>query len=450
MARYSKDKLFFLPVRAEVREMDEVTLTEAGVKEAIHAALAKQQTLTQATAARMIDQNERPYMLQVVAWMCHAPEPNRNNEGFRPQDLELLAQNGLFQAPYFGAVDENHDFLPRGAWYSAEWAYDETAKQYGLLVKGAIWAWAYPEFADKLLRQQAEKGFLDFSMACFYKASEEKVWSDGRRYREIQHPIFVACSAITEGLPGDPNANGVTLVGGDWFDAHQVGEMLKARLTEADLLEETDMEELMQKIEALLGEQKAELQPLIDAVAKLAKAEEDLTAATATIQALTDEKTALEGTVAALTGEKETLEGTLATVTTEAATAAKGLEAAQATITDLTAEAESLRAFKGEIEAKEAEAAQAAKIEARKAEIPEVVMASLDLEKDEDKALFDGWMTQSDEQFEATKRTLSLASARKTHADRSAAEGELPGTAAKGEGNFAINRWRGRTTKKTK
>jgi FtsZ-binding cell division protein ZapB len=446
MARYNKDNLLLLPVHARVEEME---ITEGDVQTAIAAALEKQGGIT-AAALSPVGPNGRPRMLQLVAWMCHAPAPNSNNEAFRPQDLERLVRDGLFTSPYFGIFDENHDLSPRGTIYSAEWAYDEAAKEYGLLIKAAIWAHRFPDFVDKLLRQQEELGHVNVSMMCLFLESEQKVWSDGRTYREIHDPVFIACSAITDGQPGDANANGLTFLDGDWWDSEQVADMLKRSFAnEAENPEEVDMKELIAKIEGLLADQKAELTPLVEAVARLASVETELSTATAAVTAAATKVTELEQSVATLTTEKATLTSANEGLVTEANTAKAALEGAQTTVAALTTEVETLRSFKAEVDTKQVEAARAARVTARTAEIPQVVMASLDLEKnDADKTLYNEWMDMPEEKWATDKRLLAMASGRKSHAERSSLEGLLSGNTDRAEGDYAIDAFRNKGGKK--
>lgn len=436
-------KLLLTPVRATISALD---LSEATVREAINAAVAKQQNIKSITSALApITSDGKPMMLQISAWIVHAPKPNENNQGFRSDDLMRIAQAGLFQAPYFGMIDLDHDWTPRGVWYSAEWAYDAQADSWGLLAKGAIWAWKFPEIAEYLMKRQSVVGYVDVSMGALYLHSEPKVWEDGRQYEEIHDPVFVATSVLTK-QPADPAAQGLVVLDGGTETNDILTQILKASadagVSPED--EEINMDELMKKIEALLGEQKAELQPLIDAVAKLAKAESDLAEAATARETAEGQVAELTATVATLTSEKTELTATIATLSGEKGTAEAALEGAQTTIASLNEQVETLTAFKAEIDAKVAEAAKAEKLAARKAEIPEVVMASMDLEKDDDKSLFEGWMAQTDEQWDATKRVLALASNRKSHAERSEAEGNLSGASDKGDNKFAINRWKRR------
>jgi hypothetical protein len=370
-------------------------------------------------------------------------------------------QEGLFRAPYFGAFDENHDFKPRGTIYSAEWAYDPAAESYGLLIKVAIWAWAFPEFAQRLLDQQGQQGYVNVSMACLYLDSEQKVWTDGRAYREIHNPVFLACSAITQGKPGDSLANGyVWLNGGPDAIEGAIQNVIKASLdNEAGNYEEAEMKELMEKIEGLFGEQKAELQPLLEAVAKLdklAEAEAALATAQAEVTRLTTElaeakKAAPPKNDPDNDGDDDSNDPTdkndakkakadLASAQNELETAKVTLSAAQDALQSATAELETLRAFKAEVETKERQAAQAAQVAARTAEIPEHIATALKKQENGEQILSE-WMEQSTEKWEVTKAMFSLVTPKPSMAERSERQGILPNIESSEGGEYAISRW---------
>jgi hypothetical protein len=110
--------------------------------------------------------NGKPRTLKLTAWIAHAPKPNLNRDAFNEADLQKAVENGLFQAPYCGMVDYNHDFTAYGAWYSAKYAFDPVAGQQGILAEGFIYAWRYTELADLMLAMQQRQGHIDVSMAC--------------------------------------------------------------------------------------------------------------------------------------------------------------------------------------------------------------------------------------------------------------------------------------------
>lgn len=435
MAKYNLDNLKFIQVRATLAEME---LSEESVREAINRAIAqanKREGKEAVAEVGPIGPNDKPRMLQISAFIAHAGPANRNRQAFREADLQRVVSEGLFRAPYFGMIDYNHDFVARGAWYATEWAFDNEAGQYGILAHGAVWAWRYNDIAEEFLAQQARQGFVDVSMSCLYKASDLLHDANGDMYELIHDPIFLTTSLLD--VPkGDVNARGLVSEDPSQSNEDRTTELLKASLAnEAFNVEEDDMEELMKRIEAMFGEQKAELKPLMEALANLPQVEQKLREALAAHESAKARVTELEGQVATLTSEK-------AALTTAKETADVALAAAQKELETLTNEVTELRTFKSGIEDKEAKAAAEKRAEARKAEIPEAVTETLKgMENGE--AILAKWMEQSDEEWAVTKAVFSVPeAARKTMAERSAQEGLLSGASEPAEGRFAIDKYR--------
>lgn len=426
-------KLFLLNTHATVKEME---VTEESLRSAINLALV-QAKAGKAEKAEVdpVGPNNQPRMLQVTAFLCHAldpenPEPNLNNRGFTKADLEEVVANGMFKAPFFGMIDWNHDFSLYGVWYHTELALDPQTNTWGILAHGALFAWRYTELADKVLAMQARQGHVDVSMSCmpgFYEPAKTK---DGREFLIVRKPVFFTTSLL-DVPPADQDARGVGSEDPASTNEQRAAELLKAHLDfEVQNSEEHLMDELMQKIEAALGEHKAILAPFAEAMARLPEIEAALEQAQADLKAANEAKDAATAEVEGLKAEKATLE--------------VALEAAKTEVAALVAEVEPLRAMKAEADAAAEAAEKAAKREARMAEVSDAVKEALEAREDKD-AIIEQWMAMDEAQWALTKASFEVASGkRKTLAERSEEEGALSSVASKGEGEYAINRWRTR------
>jgi hypothetical protein len=446
MPRFDPDNLpdlILLPVTATVAMMD---LSEASLRERINLAIAAQNARQANAAVGPVGENQQPRMLQISAWICHAGKPNANGYDFTKEGLEAAVKNGLFQKPFLGMIDFNHNYEAIGAWYDAEFAYDPVAEAWGLLAHGAIWSWRYTDISDKLLAAQAREGRIDVSMSCLFQTGTISRDANGRSVITIHDPVFLTTSVLTE-PPADADARGRGSEDVTQTEQERTRQLLRAALeaseheTPADhSQEEEGMKELIEKVEALLGEQKAELGPLVQAAMKLPEVEAKLAAAVEAKAAADASFKAFESkheeALATLRKEVEELQSAKATLEVT-------LEATKTELTTASAQNAELVEFKAGVEAKEREAAEAARRAARQEEIPEAVMAALDDREDKD-SLLEDWMTQDDAKWALTKATFEIvtASARKTLAQRSAEEGLLS-TASDADrgGSDAISAW---------
>lgn len=432
MAKYNPDNLKFIPLRAQVAEME---LTEETIRAAVNRAIARASTAKEAKAdVGPVGPNDKPRMLQMSAFIAHAGPPNRNRQAFVESELQATVADGLFKAPYFGMIDYNHDFTAYGAWYAAEWAFDNEAGQWGILAHGAVWAWRYSDLADKFLAQQARQGFVDVSMSCLYLQSDLLHDANGDMYELIHKPIFLTTSLLD--VPkGDADARGLVSEDPSQSNQDRTAELLKASLAhnEAFNIEEDAMEELMKKIEAMFGEQKDALKPLAEALANLPQVEQKLAAAMKAHEAALARVAELEGQVATLTNEK-------ASLTTAKETADVALATVKTENERLTGEVTELKSFKAGIEEKEAKAAKEARALSRTAEIPEAVLETVKgMEKGEE--ILAKWMEQSDDEWTVTKATFAIASKKPSMADRSAKEGTLTGASEPSNEGWEINKF---------
>lgn len=429
------DKVFYLPVRATVKEM----AADAKVTAAINNVIEKaNRARAEEAAVSPVGPNHKPRMLQLTAWICHAGKPNLNDKAFLAEDLREAVEQGLFQAPYFGMIDFNHDFEAYGCWYDTEFAFDPEAQEWGIIAHGALFAWRYTELADKVLAMQARQGYVDVSMACMAESYEPAVTEDGRPYLIIRRPVFFTTSVLDVD-PADVHARGVGSENPDESPEERTRKLTTASLNgDANNSEEGQMEELIKLIEAKFGEQMEELRPLVEAAQKLPGLEDELAS-------IKEEKAALEAKVAELESEKAALGQAKAEAENAKATAEVALDVARKELESAQAKIEELEAFKREIEEKEAAEAEEARRQARMTRIPEAVLAALENDENKD-ALIEMWMSQSDEAFEATVKLFSVAlNGRTSMVERSSREGKLSTAADTPEGGpewAAIRRWK--------
>jgi hypothetical protein len=492
MPAIDKDKLFFLPVRAQ---LEEVEVTEQSVRAAITAALeqaSKRSGADKTDTAGVNDPvgaNGHPRMLQISAWICHAmnpadPQPNRNNRGFTLADLEECIRNGMWQAPFFGAIDYNHDFELYGVWYDAELKFDPKANAYGILAKGSFFSWRYTTLADKLLSIQARQGWIDVSMACMPKFYEPAKTKGGEDFLVIRHPVFFTTSVL-DVEPADPHARALGAESTADTQETRAAELLKASLLEEQTedvpmkVEEASVTTESEPVEGVAVETATEETPTAEAAADVTPEAETVEGAeVAGVEVEVEGVVVGEGEQASgATVEGETLPPVEAaaeeaapvepTVEVETATeepAAETVEAPAAAVTRLTLEVQALtialqtakdesdtmatelatlRAFKATRDAEIAAAERETRHAARRAALPAGV--AKELAKDENKDVLADMLDMDDAQWERTLKVFALASSpRKTFAERSAEEGPLSSAADKSEGTFAITRWRRR------
>lgn len=439
----------FLPVEATVESFDSSvetkllnTFTEQGIKE----------------AAGPVE-NGRPRMLKMTAWMAHGGPANRNGDAFLEEDLQKIALDGLFAPPYLGIMDFNHDFNPYGVWYSAEYKYNQAAGQYGLLAEGALFAWRFPELADKILAEQTRKGFVDVSMAAMPEWIEEREGADGRRESVLRKPVFVAVS-ILDVAPGDPNARGFGSESEDSTRADRETELNKALLSihaaggeafkiwhnlvaaklegasqtisqEETQMDEKIIEQLTAALQESLGEQaRGLLDELKSAVADAAK-----------VPGLEATIAQLETTVAELTASLAASEEAKDTAATEVESLQTALQAKNEELSSLSEAFNALKAEHDKLtESVEAEAKTALR-EARLAKLPEGYRKALEGRSEESRERIIARYTEmSDEEFTEELEVISVTS-RQSFADRSAAEGGLSTFAGAPASGYAVDKF---------
>lgn len=164
------------------------------------------------TAANSPFENGKPKMLFLTAWMAHEGR-NLNGDAFVSEELKQRVHEGLFNPPFAGMIDFDHDFVARGFWYKTAYAFDENAKKWGILTTGAVWAWRYPEVADFVTQQMADQGFAYVSMSALPEVSEvttQYLGYEGQVTHVLHNPIFFT-SAILSVPPGDFDAKVVNI-----------------------------------------------------------------------------------------------------------------------------------------------------------------------------------------------------------------------------------------------
>jgi hypothetical protein len=423
MAATESHELVMITARAQVQE---TVLSDEWIRTAINAALEKASTDT-AAANDPIGPNQKPRMLHLSAFICHAGQPNRNGAGFLAEDLQEAVDSGLFAAPYFGMIDWNHDFTAYGCWYRAEWAFDTKANEWGILAHGALFAWRYGDIADKVLAMQARQGWVDVSMSCMPGWYEPAVDQGGTPYRMIRKPVFFTTSLLDVD-PADPNGRGTATEDPASTPEDRTRELSQASLYKNGTDTEENMDELIAKVEAMLGEQRQELAPLVEAALKLPEAE---TALAETTEQLSVAQTALT--------ELESAKSAVETAKAELEVAHEALKSEVASITE---ELTALREFKAAMDSAEAERVEMAKRDARLSQVPDAMIDALEKSAKKDEIVAD-WMKLSDDEWQLRLESFSLAGAnRKSLADRTAEEGSLSSMKDGVEGSFAITRWR--------
>jgi len=199
------ERVRFITARATVQELTPGDTEEARVAQAMKTSMFMP----------MVTDGE-PTKLLVTAWMVHEGK-NNNNLVFRVEDLAPAAEK--LAAPNFLPMDWNHSaVVPQdgvskaiGVWYAAEAKQDDAAYEgrgaLGIEAKGVVWAWAFPEYAEEMLRIQREKGYIEFSMACI-PTNVERGRDQNGAYEIAIEPVFFTLSALNV-PPGDPDAKGL-------------------------------------------------------------------------------------------------------------------------------------------------------------------------------------------------------------------------------------------------
>jgi hypothetical protein len=365
-------------------------------------------------AAAPLMTDGKPTVMRMTAWMCHEGM-NGNRQSFVAEELRAAAAKiGL---PNALVMDFNHSAIYGytgeqrciGLWYEGEYAWDQRAKDgkgaWGILVKGVMFAWLFPEIADTLQAEQARNGVIKFSMACMAGTTEYATDADGRSYAILHNPVFFTNSAL-DVPPADADARGL---GSESTAADVEAEQRAALVSAASNAQEQTMngqalKDLLSQLEGRLAEQ-----------------------VTAALNERNAEVIALEARASAaelLVTEKDTalvaVQAQIAMLTQELTEAQTALDVVTAQLAEHTAAA--------------AAAELAAKRTARVAALPEPVRVA-HAKRDETKRerLELKWASMSDEDFavyledELGITPMATAAAREgSYLERSQKEGILP------------------------
>lgn len=346
----------------------------------------------------------RPKMLHITAVIVHEGV-NSNGDGFYAEDLQkAVSERKLFKDGYGGMIDINHDFMPVGYWYDAEYINDPATNTAGILAKGAIWAWRFPEVADKILADQHRNGNVPVSMTCICKSDDVTYARDeaGRFVSWNRNPVFVATTMLFDTQPGDINARGVAEedpVQITEQERHQTLLRAAAQTDDNQLTEDIMPEE----IKALLDEKLEGVNA--EALSKIQAALESLEA---TLSARNDEIDSLKSANADLTAQITDLQTTIDEQTLAVSNLTSAKEGLEATVAE---QKEAIDAF----EAKEAELALEAKKESRLSDVSDSVREKMAAMEDTRRdAILIRWANQSDEEWEVTKAEHALVASPQT------------------------------------
>lgn len=333
----------------------------------------------------------RPRVLHVTAWIVHEGV-NNNRDVFVAEDLKAAVESGkLFQQPYGGVIDFNHNFVPIGYWYDAEYALDPSNGKYGILAHGVVWAWLYPEIADTMLLEQARNGKVDTSMVAWSANTQITIWSDNRYARIVREPVFTGASLLDR-PPADPDANGFVAE----EPTVETAQERRSRLLAAAYVPPKE-EENMDELKVLINELDEKIaEKLVTAL------ENKLAEARAQFVAHEERIAELQGQVDALAAEKAALQTSLDEKELALAAAKDEATALNEQVATLTAQVEEYTA--AEAARKQAELAQA-----RLAELPEAVRQRFDvLPENKRNELLTVWASLDEEAWALRKEELGL------------------------------------------
>ncbi|MBU8922617.1 MAG: hypothetical protein KOO63_12435 [Bacteroidales bacterium] len=350
--------------------------------------------------------NGKPRMLLLTSWIVHEGR-NNNGQVFIKEELSTRVAQGLFAPPHAGMIDFNHDFEPRGFWYKTSFAYDASAEKWGILANGAVWAWRFPEVADYVLAEMQRNGSVPVSMSAKAESVEfleTHPEAEGKESVVLHNPVFVTTSLL-DVPPADPRARAVA--------SEEPAEELAAPAERAsqtnesvEAVEDNVLTAASEKEEHIMEENIQELQTKLDA------AEAATLKALSTVETQVTTISDLEAAAAESTAKIVELEVALQS----ASDTIEGLEG------DLATSNEQLAGFESE----KVEAAKAAQLAERLAELPPVVMKNLE-EHPEKEALLSALKEASDEQWELMKQSFALSVADSVdYVKKTEEEGTIP------------------------
>lgn len=374
-------------------------------------------------AAGPIGADGKPRMLLLSAWIVHEGR-NENGIAFVKEELRQRVSEGLFAPPHAGMIDFDHDFQPVGFWFKTSFAFDDIAGLWGILATGAIWAWRFPELTDALLAEQQRSGTVPVSMSELPESTEltEKFPGAEGMVTEIQHNPTFFTTSILDIPPGDIHARATVSE-----DASQEPPVPASRTSQfyfqaasAEPQFDTSKEEtFMEDAKVLINEMRQERD---QARESLAKAEAEKNQFKADLDTVKDELDKTKTQIDELVSKNKELASKVSEFEVALKSANETKDELETTLAETS---EKLNEF----ETKEADAEKDRVLAERIAGLPEVVQKNIE-EHSEAEALKSAWRELSEEQWDTTRNTLSLA-ARTDESDtdyveRSTKEGKLP------------------------
>ena len=385
-----------------------------------------------ANAHGPLDDEGRPRMLILSAWIAHEGR-NKNGQVFIKEELKEAVQNGLFQPPHGGLIDLDHDFDPRGFWFTSKYAFDDVADAWGIAAEGAIWAWRFEDLANGLIAEAQRNDFIFVSMSAVAESIELTTnFPDAEgEFTEILHnPVFFGASLLTVS-PGDINARALvsetetpdvlTKKANDLTVLAKSNNSLESDLilvlANQQIAESNEEEVLMEKeLETLQTK-------LTEVLEAKATADVALSGALIEVEAVKQEVTQFKIDLDSAKTKTDELQVALNTANETKAT----IEAEFTTVKD---ELEVFQTEKTETELN-------VRLEDRLSQLPEVVSRNLEQHKNAEE-IKTAWKQTSDEEWATIKDTFQLAASNTDGdlVDATAKEGALSAAQQKGSNSI--------------
>jgi len=369
-------------------------------------------------AAGPIGKDGKPRMLLLSAWIVHVGR-NLNGQAFIKEELENRVREGLFAPPHAGMIDYDHDFTPRGFWYTTDFAYDTQAGEWGILANGAVWAWRFSELADSILAEMQRNGYIPVSMAALPESVEYTTsypGFEGKATEVLHNPVFFTTSLL-DISPADPAARAEA--------SEEFMPNVANQVTDLAIANQSGSSEIQSQEDIIMDEKELEVlrQERDDALDKASKIEQEFT----------DYKKEIEEAQA----ESDKTIQELRTVVAEYEVALKSLSEAKEA---LEAELETVKQELAALQAAMEDIEKDNRLKARLAELPEIVVENLDAHPEKD-ALIKKFRDASDEEWEIIKNSFDLASTGPNYSGRSAAQGVLPRGQGADDDRFGLRKY---------
>lgn len=392
------------PARAIVRPIEDETEYNLVLSCLAQAAESEVLALTEAAPSPIVD--GRPRMLHITAFIVHEGT-NSNGQAFVGEELEQIVANGLFQPPYAGMIDFNHDFEPRGFWYNSKYVFDPEADRMGILAEGAVWAWKFPMLADLVLAEQTRRGSVAVSISALSKYEQLELTQDenGRVIQIVHNPVFIAASLL-DVPPGDMHARGISRDDGATAEHEDTPNELHAAALQS---EETIP---MDEIKAILSEALSglDLDGKFDQV--VASLTEKVESVSASLQA---ELAARDTTVAELTAKLEAAEARVAELETTLAEKDVLVESLNADKETLASELEAVKAENDAFRAEKEQIEIQARLHARMEQLPVTFRTRFEERPAEVRErLMQTWASLSDDEWETRLAEITLGAVTET------------------------------------